>query len=93
MQPVLDRLALGHRDHIDGRPGLVPGRDADDVAVLFDNMPVQDGAPESRPPPLAGRRRLQRWLIGWAWPHDSPRDEAAGGSPHFARDFTPCMRV
>ena len=42
MQPVLDGLALGHRDHVDGRPGLIPRRDADDVAILFDNMPAED---------------------------------------------------
>ncbi|MCU1511609.1 MAG: hypothetical protein JWO34_1449 [Arthrobacter sp.] len=46
MQPVFDDLALGHRYHIDGRPGFVLRRDADDLAILLDNMPAEDGAPE-----------------------------------------------
>jgi hypothetical protein len=46
MQPVLDDLSLGHRYHIDGRPGLIRRSDADYVAILFDNMPAEDGAPE-----------------------------------------------
>jgi hypothetical protein len=46
VQPVLDDLALGHRYDIDGRPGLILRRDANDVAILFDNTPAEDGAPE-----------------------------------------------